>query len=372
MKKMNYRRLALSSLLFLPALLQIIFGLTKHLYNPLIDFSVYHQYSRLLLSGQNPYDLTSTYNVPFNYPPSSFLLFVPFSLISLIPAQVLFTFTSIALFTLTSYQFLKLFKLPKYLILILLALLFQNFPVKFTLILGQSNLIVLSLIFLSYLALIKKKDLKSGVFWGLAAAIKMSPLVLIIYFLFTRRLKSLYSGLVTFVLANLAVIALFPSTIDYFLERLPVLSRLPAGNTTLYDHSLRAFLFRLGIPSPELVQTVISALLTIFISLWYLRRKKQGNNPYLSLKFFSLLLITATISSSFAWQHHFVFTFPGFIVASVQTYKKRSLPCFLILLLSALLVGYHFPDLAHPPTANPFLISHTLIGSLLLSILLLL
>ena len=358
---MGYRRF-LSALFFIIAFLQVILGISKHLNTPLVDFSVYHLYSRLLLTGHNPYELVSVSNIPFNYTPSAFFLFVPVSFLPLIPAQILYTLISISIFTITALCFLKVHKLPAHITLVLLGLLFQNFPFKFNIILGQSNLIVLSFIFLSYIALVKKKDFTAGIFWGLACVIKLTPLVLIIFFIFTGRFRTLVSGIFLFILTNLIVLAIYPTTFDFFSRRFLPLALLPAGNTTLYDQSIRAFLFRLGIAHPEAFQLIISALLVVLVFLF-----TRFNPP----KFFSLLLLVALVSTSYTWQHHLVFTFPAFIFASLNIWRTKKLSYLLLTLISAVLVGMHFPDITRPPSGNPFIISHALLGSILLFILLL-
>ena len=110
---------------------------------------------------------------------------------------------------------------------------------------------------------------------------------------------------------------------------------------------------------------VILVLTAVAVKL-YLKPQKAGFAPLTSLRFFSLLLALTTIGHSYAWQHHFVTLIPGFIAESVYLMKKKNTLRGFLLLASAILVGYHFPDISHPPTTNPILISHTLVGALVL------
>ena len=156
--------------------------------------------------------------------------------------------------------------------------------------------------------------------------------------------------------------AISPQSVYYLSSHLPGLLEKSGFVTTLYDQSLRAFLSRLSYKSDVLISFSIIMLLIILVIWNYFRRKSSLRN----LIFFSQILLVTTIGNSFAWQHHFVLTFPAFIAASKIIYEKRSQTLFLIILLSALLVGYHIPDLSHPLSTNPFFVSHTLIGALIL------
>lgn len=369
MIKMNYRfkntRLLLffSSLLLYISMLQIIFGLAKHINRGLIDFDIYYRYSRILLSGNSPYRPEFTQGIPFNYPPSSFLLFAPFSLPPFLSASLLFTATSFFSFLLATNWLLRLFFKQKYLRYILISLLIQNFPFKFTLVTGQSNLIVLSLLIFAFIFDHKKRPFLSGLFWGFAASIKLTPLSLFLYFLLSKKIKSLIMGILFFTIANLLILSVSPDSFSYLKTHLPSLLSIGGIHTSLYDQSIRAFLARLNLNSVVFLSNFIVLLLIFFTARKHYYRKSSGST---NLKLFSQILIITVIGNSFAWQHHFVLTFPALITASKIALGKKNWSYWGLLLLSAVLIGMHFRDIAHPPTNNPFLVSHTLIGSLIL------
>lgn len=366
---MNYRKLvqsllslkivfAFSTLLLFLAILQITFGLEKHLRSGLIDFAVYYRYGQILLSGRSPYGPQYTSGIPFNYPPSSFMIFAPLSSLPFLSASVIFTAISFLSFIICTYTLLRVIFPRKPIRFLLLTLLIQNFPVKFTLVTGQVNLLVLSLLLLSFLFDQKKRPLLSGLLWGTACALKLTPITLGLFFLLQKKYSSLLSGLLLFAAANLFFLLSTPGSLFYFTSHLPHLLSKTGAITTLYDHSLRAFLARLGVSHNAFWSNIIVLILFCLI---FLKLSQLSN-----LVFFSLILIVTTIGNSFAWQHHFVLTLPGFIAASAFIYRKKRLPYFLLTLSSAILVGMHFKDIAHPPTTNPFIISHALIGSLIL------
>src|SRR3990172_2721336 len=320
----------LSVLFLYLAILQIIFGLEVQLRNGLIDFEVYYRYGKILTSGRSPYGPEFTQGIPFNYPPSSFILFATLSFINPLSASLLFTGSSILFFLLTAYSVLKNYFPSKPVRFLILALLFQNFPLKFTLVTGQVNLFVLSFLFLAFLNDRKNKPFLSSIYWSLACMLKLTPVTLSLYFLLRKKYLTLLSGLFIFAGANVFFLFLSPRSLYYLTVHLPVL----------------------------FIVLLFILIIRKFTSL--------GN-----LSFFSLILITTVIGTPFAWQHHYILTFPGFIAASIRIYRTRFLSPgyrirFLLTLVSAVLVGMHFRDITRPPTSNPFIISHALIGSLIL------
>src|SRR4030043_2260324 len=99
----------LTILIFALSLGQLSLGLIKLLNKGfLLDFAVYYEYTDLFFSGANPYQRL----IPFNYPPSFFLIFSIFSLFPLTISQYIFTIISLS--SLLISVFILLFKIkPK-------------------------------------------------------------------------------------------------------------------------------------------------------------------------------------------------------------------------------------------------------------------
>lgn len=410
---MKHSFIILTTIILILSLLQIILGLQRHLRSNLIDFTVYYNYSRILLSGKSPYEREFTQGIPFNYPPSAFFLFIPFSLIPKQTSQLIFISISLLFFLITADYLIRLFIKSKSIRFLLLALLLQNFPTKFTLVTGQINLVVISLLFLALYFDLKRGQLLSGLFWGLSICLKVTSLPLFFYFLTGKKWTSFVSGIITFLVLNFLIMVITPQSIRYFTIHLPSLFLASTTSADLYDQSLRTFLIRLNIPYPSQLALII-ILILFLVSTWKFMKRKISNFSY-----FSLLLILSTIGSSFAWQHHFVFLFPGYIAEIVyllnrgrngvikqvkseyqnsnfetnSNYQKTKFKTFtlfnysdfdfiwnlalgilnlrfFLLLISAILVGYHIKEISHSSITNPFFISHTLMGALLLLILL--
>lgn len=352
----------LTLIIFLASLLQVVFGVNKVQRKTfLIDFNVYYQATKTVYSGINSYNQAFE-TVPFNYPPSSFLFFTPFTLFNQNVAQIIFTLLSLLSLLASSYFLTSLFPATSNwtMRLLITSAFLQNFPTKFTLTLGQVNLAVLLLLVLMFFFDQKKKEVWSGICFGLASMIKLTPITLGIYFLVKKRFLTLFIGIGILFLSNFLFIWKIPATASFFQSTLPQLALQTGSSTSLYDQSLRAFLSRIGsVSSSYQISLIIVSVLVVLSIIKYLRQKND-------LVFFSLILVLTTIGSSFTWQHHLVFLLPGFVAETIYFLKSKSTLRGILLATSFALVGYHFPDIAHPPTTNPLLVSHSLMGTLLL------
>ena len=363
MKKIEF----LSLLIFFLALSQIILGLSKVLLQTnLIDFRVYYGAAQDLLRGANPYQQLYSENIPFNYPPSALLFLFPFAITSLKMAQIVWLALSFLSLFATGWIFFKLY-LPKrewWLKLLLMAVLFQNFPTKFTLVMGQVNLLVLFLISASFFFYLKKKETPSGLLLGLAAALKISPILLTIFFLARRKFRIVAIALITFIVSNLIFLFLSPDTLfSYFKTVLPNLLQA-ANQGYYYDQSFLSLMARLG-GTGEIWQ-ILNLFFLVGGTGLLLVKFGRLKDSFSELRFFSLSLSLIVMTNAFAWQHHLVFLFPAFLCATFYLLKKKEFLYGLILATAALLVGLHFREPSHPLLANPIIASHGFIGALIL------
>jgi len=331
----------------------------------LIDFQVYFGAAKNLLMGVNPYKQLYFKTIPFNYPPSAFLFLLPLSFFSIKTSQYIWFAVSIICLFIVARILFSLFipKEKKWIKLILLALLLQNFPTKFTLVMGQINFQVLLLIILSFYYYVKKKEKLPGVFLGLAAAIKLNPILLVVFFAIKKKFKIVF---ITF-LINLLFLIISPSTSLYYKSILPDLLNL-TGERHYYDQSFIALVARLG-----LNYNLGRALNYVFLgggTLFILKNLVKKKDFLHQFKNFSLLLLLITMFNAFAWQHHLVFLFPAFLAASFIFLKTKNITFGFFLIISAFLVGFHFSDFQHPWLTNPFIASHGFWGGMVLWILL--
>src|SRR5438477_1929164 len=114
------------------------------------DFDVFYYAAQETLYYHNPYQSQKLFTA-FNYPVTTILLYLPLLLFPYTQAQNIFliiTMLFIPLIILLSLHILKKYRLTYFLFFYFLSLLF--FPINFTLGMGQSNIIGLFFIMMSY------------------------------------------------------------------------------------------------------------------------------------------------------------------------------------------------------------------------------
>jgi alpha-1,2-mannosyltransferase len=185
-----------------------------------LDLRVYRAAAAALLAGHNPYHgLFTGHHLPFTYPPIAVVVFVPLSRGSvhlvealwwLINSAAMVAILSIAIsatFTLARKRTLAiaLFLTP------VLSLAFE--PVRTNTNYGQINALLFLLVLLD-ITLVRGRG--RGVLVGIAAAIKLTPLVYLIYFAVGREWRALMRGLVAFAGLGAAVWLVLPRESDTF------------------------------------------------------------------------------------------------------------------------------------------------------------
>jgi len=331
--------------------------------NNFVDFKVYYDAIKAALSGGNVYSFGGEYlnNVPFNYPPTTLLFLLFLSLFSPTEGSLILLFISLVSLLGSLYLLTKMFFKPakKWLVFFLSSVLFiQFFPTKFTLTLGQINLITLFLIVLSFYFYQKKKDIFSGLFLAIASLIKIFPGFLIFFFLKEKKWKTVSSFLISCLLGVLLTVLIFkPVLLFNYFGQIGSNLFLKGGEVSYFDQSLNSFLLRLNLTS---LWRLFLRLVFTFASLWVFLKTKNKVLSYFGLIFSILIFLP-----SFAWLHHYVILIPLLMFLWSQTKKKDYLPKILLVLVY-LLVSLHF---RHPevfPDKNIILSSHPFFGALLL------
>lgn len=339
----------ISLFLLLLSLFQILFNMTAVLgQRDLIDFSVYYGAAKTFSQGKNVY--AELYGgVPFNYPPSILPFLVPFTWLPLRISQILFTIISFSSLAVSFYYLKKILhtiqiKISQPFFLILLAFAYQTFPVKFTLVLGQINLIVLALTVASvyYYAISIHHDKNyylSLILFSIASCLKVFPLYLLALFFIRKDYRFFILSLVLFGLGNVAG---GTTNLMFFMTHVyPSLTNL-LSYPNYYDQSLFALGMRLQIPAliAKLITSVLALFMELAILLHYKRnfhdeKVKNSNHIFIICTF--LILALSSISGPFSWQHHLVFAYPLIFLFSIQ-YKNN----ILALLVTWLFLTFHF------------------------------
>ncbi|MGH3517880.1 MAG: glycosyltransferase 87 family protein [Haloechinothrix sp.] len=179
-----------------------------------VDSAVYRAGALTLLAGEPLYDTTTLGPepwwalLPFTYPPTAALLFVP---LAPLPVQVAWgVLAAASILAMALVIRITIATLPRSplavswwasparaTLLFAVALLVIE-PVWRTIFLGQINLILMALIVLDLLVISARPNRFGGVLVGIAAAVKLTPLIFVPHLLFTGRWREAVRALATF------------------------------------------------------------------------------------------------------------------------------------------------------------------------------
>lgn len=328
------------------------------------DFSVYYHAGQHVLQGYSLY--TNISFTLFTYPPISSFFYIPFTILPFTFAQGLFVTISYACVWLSVLLTFRLLKEKPSLLFYFttVALMLMSFPTKFTLGMGQSNLIALTLL-LSAVMLDRdnKKIIAGGV---LAFAIIFKPILvfLVLYFLFTRSFKTIFVCIGVGVGLVVLQIILLPSVLTSWQEYLThVLPNLftSQGREVYYNQGLTGALARLT--TNTFVRSffvTIGSLSLLGGVFWTLSKIKHTENFLLAV-----LLSVLPIIDSLSWQHHFVILLFPMTYTFFAVRKNKIL--LTLLFIAYVLVSY---NIKHPQLFMHFginlLLSHVFLGNILL------
>lgn len=296
----------------------------------------------VMRSGGVIYDTNLPLFVGYDNPPLTAILTMPLTLFDLQTAIRLFLsfnalllIVSLALILVTNRDYLL--RYPYW--LISLALVLNLDPVLDSMLLGQLDLLILFLIVVSYWGYRSGRERVAGASLGLAAMIKISPGLLILYFLFKRRFRVVASAFATMVLiGSLSLLVAGPGMHIQFLRH--ILPTLLAGSAHMENQSLNGFFNRLfleasfltdlaevpPLPQVRILTLLTSVLLVGIVALLLHKRPVPGSALRLGFDMeYSLLIILLPLISSIAW-HHYMTWYVLPLLVLVNPRLRRSLP----------------------------------------------
>ena len=325
----------------------------------LVDFDAYYKLLGDIKEEVNPYTVGYMQTLG---PPLVFTYFLPFSFFGLQTARSLFTFINISSGFAVCFLLAKKYS-PRKTGLLFLALnsaLFSSFPARFSIELGQSNLIAT---LLATIALTQMGAHKKGVSLAALTIVKTFFAFSLLAFLKKNR-KTL-------------LVALFYLTLFFFVGSI-------FFKLSWYSFYVREKLPNLFLPNTKAItltssdyynQTLITALSRIgliqFAQPAYFISAVGGAVLVIFTGSLSFSLILSIILSVISWQHYFVVLFPIFVKTFSE--MKKSKTNTIIFALAALFWWIEFPWLhnAKLTLLTGLLSSHYLISAFLLGFLVL-
>jgi alpha-1,2-mannosyltransferase len=268
----------------------------------LIDLQVYRAGGEHVLAGQPLYEDGVLLDLPFVYPPFAAVLFAPLVLLPLGLLKLLWTAAGVALLAYVAHRCAPRAGLPTAALIAVVATALD--PVRTTLYLGQINIVLLALVVGDLLG--RPGSRWRGVGVGLAAAVKLTPLVFVGYLLVTRRWRAAATAVTTFVAAGALGFLAAPadSVTFWFAGTFASADRISdvAGPS---NHSLNGMLGRLGAGGPVLwlAGAAVLGAVTVVVAV----RAHRRGQEVLAV---TLCGLASAALSPFAWSHHYVWVVP--------------------------------------------------------------
>jgi alpha-1,2-mannosyltransferase len=282
-----------------------------------LDLDVYVAGGRAVLDGSDLYSVVVRNGVDgilrFTYPPFAALLFVPLALLG--PA------TDVAFTVLSSVAYLavvllcvreaRLGRLPALLVLVLgLAL----EPVQRTLLFGQVNLVLLALVLVDAFQI---RGRWRGVLVGVAAGIKLTPAVLVFWYLLRREYRAAATATATTAVTVVLGWILLPrDSSSFWFHDLGAKDRFGPEVRLWGNQAIGAVVDRAtqlhGVPPVAVTAvTVVLSALAASLTLLAARRAHRVGNDLAALVAVALGgLLVAPVT----WTHHYVWVVPVLVV----------------------------------------------------------
>jgi alpha-1,2-mannosyltransferase len=318
-----------------PALVSIALALAYGLYIALrtyeVDLGVYLRLGGRYVFTSHLYSfvLPNT-SLPFTYPPFAALLFAPwqrtFSSVALV--QAVWTMCNLAALVgvlvmslrsvMPSFGRVATWRLA--LALSLPALLLN--PVLITIGFGQVNLFVTFLVMWDLLSerRIGKRQLPLGVATGLAAAVKLTPLLFVPYLLLTRRWRGAMTCLLTFGVCQLVTFGASPTSSKAYWTN-AVFKPSRAGDLSIVDNqNLWGVLDRFthGVLSDAVMLPLLIAIAAAGLLL--AARAHRKSSPLLGVL---ICAATCLLVSPISWVHHLVWVVPAILWLALAPDRPR-------------------------------------------------
>ncbi len=317
----------------------VIDPLTGHYGGTLNDFSIYVAAAHTMAAGGSPYAHFNANTVVmdgFDYPPFAAVLIRPLALLDAHLASVIWLALMLAA-TVAAAVIVARTALPRSWprveLGVIAALAFG--PAAYSYWIGQINALVFLLVALAYRDYVRERRLRVGVLLGLAAAIKVGPVILILLLLRRRWWRGAAAMTATGVVATAAALPLIGlGALQTFIGSvLPTLGR-PTG--WIYNQTVAASISRLAswsVLSPDPASPVIQAagvvagISVIAIALVVVRSGPRSNSERGAE--FGAAVTAMLLCGSLAWYSHFllllipIFAAMGLALARGWRHERR-------------------------------------------------
>ena len=303
-----------------------------------VDLMVYRFAADRLLAGLDLYSTGLTGKpgeLLFIYPPFAAICAVPLALLDSSTVRLLWLLGTVAALTYVVVRMLKSMGMRADgglvgLVALLVGVIAWLEPMRLTAELGQINIVLLVLVAADLLA--TRGSRWAGIGIGLAAGIKLTPALFIVYLLVTRRIRAAVLATATFAATVGLGFAFAPGdSVRYWLHgRFDDVNRI--SHDPLANTSVDGLLLRLHASST--VATVAAAVIAVVAVVIAAMAYRRGQ----AVLAIAVVGMASAAASPFSWSHHWVWFAPlvvhlgyrGYVVGSRLAIAAMWLLCALI------------------------------------------
>lgn len=318
-----------------------------------IDMQIFRFGARQLLAGAPIYDRGlsgSPTRLLFNYSPFAALLFAPLAAVPTRILQVLTPFGNLLLLALVADRCWRSVGVNDRsdrttLVMAATGSLLWLEPVRTTLLLGQVGLLLMAIIVWDVLPRTGERRWQ-GVGIGIAAGVKLTPLLFIPYLLIVLKTRAAVVAATTFLFSVLIGFAVAPrqSWRYWFEGTFGDLHRI-AAVAYVGNASIRGALARLGLgPGPWIALAAVVVAASLIVAAW----ADRNGEPLLGL---TLVGMASTAASPYSWAYHWVWFVPLTIWLAQRAFATRSRTA-TIALVALLLATLSWPSNWPSPTSG--------------------
>jgi alpha-1,2-mannosyltransferase len=296
----------------------------------MVDLDVYRRAGSVLLTGGNFYDLPGP--LQFLYPPFAAVLAAPLALLPATAVHIGWTAAGATALV----AILHRFGLTGWLLSLAgAAVIYIVEPVVQTLAFGQLGIFLVALVVLDLAPgprVFSRRLLPEGVLTGVAAAIKLTPAIFVVYLLVVRKFRAFWVAVVTGIVVTLASAAIVPAASYEFWTRLAQ-GDTGLGHSIIYytNQSVMADIVRIfGLgPEPAIIGLVVSGAVAI-AGVWAAALWHRLGDVRLAV---TLCGVAGLLASPVSWLHHFVWVVPfAMSLLGPRPVSPRSLPTWYLAL----------------------------------------
>ena len=317
-RRANARRLILLAVVTAAVVAaQIWYGNRHHF----LDLRIYVNAVRWWANGHPLYEFAHDDPIQgrlgFTYPPFAALVLAPLGVLGFRASIVLFVAGTAVAVAVTSFWLVRPIArrhgVPLWFATALaLPLISTLEPIRETVTFGQINMLLVLLVLTDLLLVAPRWPRLAGIGIGIAAAIKLTPAIFIVYLLITKRWRAALTATATTVAASLLAAAVsWRDSWHFWTEALWETGRVGHPDR-IANQSIFGMLARLSAPQePNQVVWVALVLVVAGYGLWRARRAALAGDEVVGL---TLTGFAGGLASPITWPHHLFWFVPALLV----------------------------------------------------------